>query len=258
MRGVALSLILSCAAAAQSKPELNKILQESARVTEADRTASSSFDYSETDLESHDSRKTYRVHMLLGTPYRELIAVNGKALPRQAAEQEKHKLQQEAERRKKESAEDRKKRLEAFQKEQSRDRRFLEEFVHAFTFRLLGEQTIDHRSVYVIEALPRGDYRPTDKASEVLTGMRGRLWIDKQTFQWVRVEADVIHPVSIEGFLATVEPGTRFELEKMPVEDNIWLARHFAMFSKARILSFIRHSDHEDETYFDYGKSDQP
>jgi hypothetical protein len=40
--------------------------------------------------------------------------------------------------------------------------------------------------------------------SKVLTGMEGKLWIDKKTLQWVKVEATVIHPVSIGGFLAEV------------------------------------------------------
>jgi len=30
--------------------------------------------------------------------------------------------------------------------------------------------------------------------------MEGKLWIDEKTFQWVKVEATVIRPVSIEGF----------------------------------------------------------
>lgn len=54
----------------------------------------------------------------------------------------------------------------------------------------------------------------------MLRGMEGELWIDEATFQWVKVQARVIRPVSIEGFLARVEPGTRFELEKMPVADQ--------------------------------------
>jgi hypothetical protein len=43
--------------------------------------------------------------------------------------------------------------------------------------------------------------------------MEGTLWIDKKTFQWVKVEATVIRPVSIAGFLAQVQTGRRFELE---------------------------------------------
>jgi hypothetical protein len=48
----------------------------------------------------------------------------------------------------------------------------------------------------------------------VLTGMEGKLWIDEKTFQWVKVEATVIRPVSIEGFLAEVEPGYTLRTRK--------------------------------------------
>jgi hypothetical protein len=70
--------------------------------------------------------------------------------------------------------------------------------------------------------------------------------------QWVKVTAQVIHPVSIGGFLARVGRGTRFELEKMPVRDNIWLPAHFTMNALARILFPIFHRTAKDESYSDY------
>jgi hypothetical protein len=85
--------------------------------------------------------------------------------------------------------------------------------------------------------------------------MEGKLWIDKKTYQWVKVEATVIHPVSIAGFLAQVEPGTRFELEKMPVTDSLWLPKHFAMKSQARVLFFFTRKSQADETYYGYQKA---
>jgi len=85
--------------------------------------------------------------------------------------------------------------------------------------------------------------------------MRGTLWIDKDSFQWVKVAADVVHPVFIAGFLARVEPGTRFEVEKAPVADGVWLPTHFAMKSRANILFVLTHRENEDETYFDYHKA---
>ena len=57
------------------------------------------------------------------------------------------------------------------------------------------------------------------------------------------------------GFLARVEPGTRFELEKMPVDNGIWLPEHFAMQSRARIFLLYTSKNQEDETYFDYRKA---
>ena len=238
-------------------PDVNQIVQQSGKVTEADRQASPDYDYSETDLGPDGSTKTYAVRMLYGSPYSELIAVDGKPLPEDAQQQEKKKLQEEISRRQRESPAENAHRIAEFQREQNRDKRFIEELTRAFTFKLLGEQQRNGREVYVVQASPLPGYHPPDITSRVLTGMRGRMWIDKQTYQWVAVEAEVVHPVSIEGFLAKVEPGTRFYLEKTPVEDNIWMPKHFRMTSNARVLSVFRHHHHEDETYFGYHKAAQ-
>jgi hypothetical protein len=131
----------------------------------------------------------------------------------------------------------------------------MEEFLRAFNFKLIGDEQIDNRRAYVVQATPRLDYHATDRDSQVLTGMRGELWIDQQTYQWVKAEAKVVHPVSIAGFVATVEPGTRFILNKMPVTANVWLASHFSMTEKAELFSFIAHNKHEDVTYFNYRKA---
>jgi hypothetical protein len=90
--------------------------------------------------------------------------------------------------------------------------------------------------------------------TEALTGMEGKMWIDKGSFQWVKVEAQVTHPVSIAGFLAQVEPGTHFELEKEPVSPGIWLPSHFSMRARSRILYLIPHRGQEEDTYFNYHK----
>jgi hypothetical protein len=63
----------------------------------------------------------------------------------------------------------------------------------------------------------------------------------------------VIHPVSIEGFLAEVEPGTRFELENLPVGDgSTWQASHFSMRSNAKVFHVFARESSEDDTYTDY------
>jgi len=252
--------VMCCSAAALSdtrRLDIGKIVEQSAQATDADRKASSDFAYSETDSLGEGATKTYAVQMLLGSPYQQLVAVNGKPLANPAQERERQKLKHETSRREQESADQRRRRVAAYQKEQNRDRRFIEEFTRAFDFTLLGEQELDGRAVYLLQATPRAGYHPTDKASAVLTGMRGRLWIDKQTYQWVKVEAEVTRPVSMGGFLAKVERGTRFELEKMPVEGNIWLPKHFVMTSRARVLSLIPYRKDKDETYFNYHKTAQ-
>jgi hypothetical protein len=242
---------------AQSGAHTNYIVRQSASVTEADRKVNDEYDYYQTDLESDGSHKTYAVRMLYGSPYEELVAIDGKPLPPDQHQEEQRKLWKEVSRRKHESPDEHAQRVAEYQKEQTRDRRFMDEFLTAFTFKLIGEQQLDHRSVYVVDATPRPDYRPTDRDSKVLTGMRGRLYIDQKTYQWVRAQAEVIHPVSIAGFVATVEPGTRFVLEKIPVDKNVWLPGHFSMTERAEIFSFISHHKHEDITYFNYRKAAQ-
>jgi hypothetical protein len=81
------------------------------------------------------------------------------------------------------------------------------------------------------------------------------MWIDQKTFQWVKVEAHVIHPVRIEGFLAEVEPGTRFEVEQRPVAGDIWLASHYSLRANAKVLLLFPHRGQEDDSYFNYHKA---
>jgi hypothetical protein len=239
-------------------PNVNTIVQESSRVADADQKASSNYDFFETDLQSDGSHKTYIVGMLSGSPYQELVAVNGKALPPDKEKEEQQKLQRETARRKSESQQERVDRIAKYQKEMDRNNRFLNEFPHAFNFTSLPDEQLDGHQVYVIQASPRPGYRPPDKQSAVLTGMQGKLWIDKKSHQWVKVEAEVMHPVSIDGFLAKVEKGTRFELEKAPVQGNVWLPKHFEMTSKAKILSLISYQGKHDESYSHYHKNGQP
>jgi hypothetical protein len=130
----------------------------------------------------------------------------------------------------------------------------MDQLTKAMDFELIGEQELQSRKVYVLKATPRADYRPPTMEAEALRGMEGKLWIDQATYQWLKVEAQVVHPVSIEGFLACVEPGTRFELEKMPVEDDIWLPSHFSMKSRAQVFFFFTRKSEEEETYYGYHK----
>ena len=44
---------------------------------------------------------------------------------------------------------------------------------------------------------PSPDYQPINREAKVLTAMKGRLWIDKREYQWVKVSAEVTRPVSM-------------------------------------------------------------
>jgi hypothetical protein len=193
--------------------------------------------------------------MILGSPYNRLIAVNGEPLSPQENAKEQRKMEQVVAQRRAEPPSQRQRRIANYEKERRRDHLMMQQLTVAFDFKLIGSRTIDSRDVYVLRATPRKGYKPPNMETQVLPGMRGELWIDKKTFQWVKVTAHVIHPVNIEGFLAQVQPGTRFELEKMPVDDGVWLAKHFEMKSTSKVLFLFNRTDQEDNTFFDYHKN---
>lgn len=231
-----------------------QIIENSVKANRRDFEAATSYDCKERDRTPKGS-KTSLVTMIDGTPYYRLLAMNGKPLsPAQDAE-EKKKQEQAVAARKSESPEQRRKRLEKFEKDRRRDAEMMAQLTKAFNFTLAGRQKLRGFDVWALKATPRSDYRPPNMETEVLAGMRGELWIDQKTFQWVKVTAQVVRPVSIGGLLAQVQPGTQFELEKTPVSDGIWLPSHFSMKSDARILHLFNHGSQEDETYFDYRKS---
>lgn len=227
------------------------IIQRSSEANERDWAAATGFDDSERDR-NKDGDKTYAVSMLYGSPYERLIAVNGHSLSGAKEKEEQDKYQKAAAQRQHESASQRAQRIAKYQAERKRDHTMIQQLITAFDFRLLGKQAFNGNTVFVLKATPRRGYKPADRDSQVLTGMEGTLWIDQNSFQWVKVEAHVIHPVRIEGFLAEVEPGTKFELEKEPVSGGIWLVSHYSMRSNARVMLLFPHRGKEDDSYFDY------
>jgi hypothetical protein len=234
--------------------DANGIIQQSVTANQRDWTAAAEYSYSET-VKTAKGTKTWQVTILYGSPYRKLNRENGAPLSAAEQKNEDAKFQKAVGARRSESDQEAARRVAEYEKDRRRDHRLMEELTRAFTFQLTGKGQVAGRSVYILRATPRKGYQPTDRETRVLTGMRGTLWIDQQSFQWVKVQADVISPVTIGGFLATVEPGTRFELEKMPVADGIWLPKHFSVRSHAKVLLVFHHQTGEDDTWFDYKKT---
>jgi hypothetical protein len=243
--------------APRAEPDVRTIIERSVAANEADWKAAIDYDYFEQDGRRGNS-KTYDVRMILGSPYRRLVKVNGTPLPADEQKKEQQKMDEAIAQRSAESPSDRAKRVAQFEKDRQRDHLLMKQITQAFDFSFAGTKTVRGFSVYVLRATARKGYQPPNTEAEVLTGMQGELWIDRKTFQWVHVTAEVLRPVSIEGFLAKVEPGTYFELENMPVASGVWLPRHFAMKSHSRILSMINHKTEEEETYFGYRKAAAP
>lgn len=231
------------------------IIQNSVEANQRDWRAAPQYSYTETERE-HGNSKTERVIMLDGTPYRMLLKAGGTALSPEDQKAEQAKLNHVKKERHAESSRHAEERKANYERDRRRDHLMMEQLTRAFDFTMIGEERLDDRDVYTLRATPRKGYVPPNTQARVLRGMKGELWIDKKTFQWVKVHAEVVSPVNIAGFVATVEPGTFFELEKRPVDGDIWLPSHFAVKSQSKVLLFFAHNTNEDDTFFGYKKSD--
>jgi hypothetical protein len=253
-RSIVMLCLLSVGLAAAAQ-DAQSIIQRSIQANETDWAAEPLYDHYETDQEDGNLPQTYEVRMILGSPYRRLVAVNGQEISPEQQRTEKHKMEQVIARRQAETPQQRAQRIALWEKDRKRDHLLMEQLTKAFDFKLLGEQRLGPHEVYTLKATPRPGYNPPNMQAQVLLGMQGKLWVDTKTFQWVKVQAKVIHPVSIEGFLATVEPGTHFELEKAPVGDGVWEPVHFSMKAQAKVLFLFHHRSQENDVYFGYRKS---
>lgn len=253
MIGVALAFSL---AAFCASPNVQEIVDRSAATIKADWDAAPNYAYTERDIESKHGHakttKTFRVWMIGGSPYRELIAINDRPLSDRERGLQLKKVQYEILQRKDESARERERRIEKYRKERHQDFALMQQMAVAFHFKLVGDETLNGHKVWVLDATPKPDYQPINEESKVLTGMKGRLWISQNGYQWVKVQAEVVRPVYFLGVLAKVQPGTRFELDQEPVAPGLWLPKHFSQNVIASALGFIDESSTDDESYWDY------
>jgi hypothetical protein len=256
------TLVLSVATAAAgmfalaATPNPDEIISRSIAATKSDWAEASKYSYLERDVESkrHDPRitKTYRVLMIDGSPYNLVTAIEDRPLAPDEKAAEQRKLQREIQKRQNESGRERDKRIAKYKKESERDHDMLQEMIAAFEFHLNGEAQVDGRACWVLDAEPKPGYEPSDHEGRVLKGMKGRLWIDKATYQWVKVHAEVVKPVTFYGFLAKVGPGTAFDLEQAPVAGDVWMPKAFSVSVRASALGLFSENSTEGDTYRDY------
>ncbi len=256
LAGLALGLAnYPFAQAAVSAPTVDEIIRRSVAANQAGWKAAPAYSFTERDVESHrggaKTVKVYRVLMIAGSPYQRLISIGGRPLSNPQDAREQTKLKNAVERCRRQSPAAAKRRIAKYARERKQDQSMLVEMTAGFEFKLVGEGKLGGHDVWVLEASPRPGYQPKSRETKVLTSMRGKLWIDKAQYQWVKVEAEVFKPVTYGMFIAKVGPGTKFELEQAPVAGGVWMPTHFSTTVRASVLGFNDNST-DDESYSGY------
>ncbi|HXB21510.1 MAG TPA: hypothetical protein VNV88_09015 [Candidatus Solibacter sp.] len=198
--------------------------------------------------------KTYDVTIYYDEPYHRLIQTNDKPLTEKEERKEEEKLDKLIARRKGESEHERQKRLEKQEKQRQEDRAFARDVINAYDFRMAGEEQVEGRDVYVIEAVPRKDFHPTQPHADILSKIRGKAWIDKQDYGWVKIQAEVIDTISFGFFLARIHKGSHLELEQGRVNNEIWLPRRIVVDASARLMLLMNGAFEQESTFTNYKK----
>lgn len=179
--------------------------------------------------------KSYDVLLLEGSPYRRLAGRDDRPLPPGDEKKEQEKLARSTAERRKETTAQRTLRLTEYVSRPDWQREAWKELPEAFDFHLIGEETRDGSSLYVIEATPRRGYSPKSHTAKVLAHLQGRLWVDKQHAYLMKAEVEVVDTISVGLFLVRLAKGSRAAFEQTRVNDGVWLPRRVQVFASARL-----------------------
>lgn len=171
--------------------------------------------------------ETFEVLRLYGEEYERLVGRDDRPLPPDEAAKQQKKLDKEVAKRAEESPKQRRKRLEKEAEEEEDRRRMIAEIVRAYDFRRLADETRRGVDCYVIEGEPKADYEPEFRKARFLSKLRGKLWISKDDFNWVRAETETIDNVSFGLFLFKLKEGATLEFEQTKVNGEVWMLDRF-------------------------------
>ena len=192
--------------------------------------------------------------MLDGEPYRRVLEHNGRPLPPAEQKKQQDKLDKSVAKLAHETPEEKQRRLADYEMRRRKEREFLRQIPDAFDFRIDGEAQVDGHDVWVIAGAPRPGYQPKDRDAKALLKIRGKLWVDKSSYQWVRLEAETTETIAFGLFLARLNPGARLVFEQTRVAEDLWLPKRIYMKGAGRLGLIKRIAMDQEVAWSDYRK----
>jgi len=191
---------------------------------------------------------------LYGEPFTRLIEKDGKPLSDKDAHKEDEKLAKFTAKREHETGQEREKRLAEREKRRAKEREFLKEVIDAYDLKLIGEEKVDGHDAYVIAAEPRPGYRAKTGDAKYFSKIRGKVWIEKAEYQWVKVEAETIDTISFGLVLFRLYKGAHLQFEQARVNDEVWLPRRIHVEAAGRVGLVLRGAIVNDTLFENYRK----
>jgi hypothetical protein len=192
--------------------------------------------------------------VIYGEQVERLIAKNDKPLSADETKKEEERIQKITDKRKNESDSDRRKRLEKEAKNKEDGRKFVLDVADAYNFRLVGNDLLDGRETWVLDADPRAGYEPKSREAKMLPKLKGRIWIDKAEMQWKKFDVTTTDTISFGLFLARIHKGSRIVVETTRVNEEVWLPKHLTVHVDVRVALLKNFNEDLEQTYRDYKK----
>jgi hypothetical protein len=197
-------------------------------------------------------REAWETLMLDGQPHRRDLERDGKPLSPEEQRSEQKKLDQAVNKLSSETPAERQRRMEEAERQRKREFAFLSEIPDLFDVHLEGESTVDGRPVWVVSGTPRPDAKAKSRDAKMLLKVRGRLWIDKATYQWAKVEVETTGVISWGVFLARLNPGAKLTFEQAEVHPDLWLPKRLFLAGSGRIGLVKKLSQDEEVEWSNY------
>ncbi len=199
-------------------------------------------------------RETWETLILDGQAYRLTLARDGEPLSPDEERGERQKLDRETRRLSSETPGEKQRRMEQMEGRRRREFAFLSEIPELFDLRFEGDSTVDGRSVWVVSGEPRPGAKAKSGDAKLLLKLRGRMWIDKATYQWARVEAETTGTISWGLFLARLSPGAKMIFEQTEVNTELWLPKRLLLTGSGRVGLLKRLAREEEIDWSNYRK----
>jgi hypothetical protein len=197
---------------------------------------------------------TYDVTLLEGSPYRRLVAHDGKPLDAKEQAKEEERLRRSIEDRRHETEAQKQQRIADWRRKEEKQHEPLHEIPDAFSLRMAPDENIEGQEDYVIEGTPKPGYKPKTKTAFFLPKVKGRFWITKQGFQAVKIEFETLDTISWGGIVARVSKGTHVRVELTRVNNEVWLPKRILVAGSARVMLVKGYTGELDLTYSGFKK----
>jgi len=219
--------------------DVHRIVESSIAATQSHWQDRLHYTYIERDEDQHrdpDGRvksehvNVSRTILVNGVPFEQFVERDGRRPP-SAGEERKQK--EELDKLKRETPAERAERL---RKQEEETASIVREVPMAFDFQLVGEEAVNGRPAYVLQATPHPGYHAQGKYGSMFPKVAGKLWVDKQDLGWIKVEAQVIHPFYMGLFLVRLLRGSQINMRQTRVNDGIWMPERVEVQAVAKIF----------------------